>query len=391
MTGETVSVTAEVSATVEIPDILRNLRVALIHDYLNQQGGAERVVQVLTEMFPGAPLYTSVYDRERMPASWRRLDIRTSYLQRISPRVSLARVMLPLYPTAFEAFNLDAYDLVISSATTFAKGVLTRPETCHICYCSNPTRLLWMYHDYMEYESLPRIVHRLLPWLVTPMRTWDFLAAQRVDYFLANSRNAQRRIAKFYRRESDVVHPPIDASRFSPVDKPEDYFLVVARLQPYKRIDLAVQACSRLGVPLRVIGEGPDRGRLEALAGPTVSFLGRRGDEEVAAAMARCRAYVQPGEEDFGMAPLEAQAAGRPVIAYRAGGALETVEEGITGVFFDYPTMDCLAATLNEFRDTFDPATLRAHAVTFDLPVFREMLYEVIARRYAEFQKVLDA
>jgi glycosyltransferase involved in cell wall biosynthesis len=373
-----------------MPDVLRPLRVALVHDYLNQQGGQESVVRVLAEMFPGAPLYTSVYDRERMPARWRKLDIRTSYLQRISPRVELARVMLPLYPTAFESFDLGEYDLVISSTTTFAKGVLTRPETCHVCFCSNTTRLLWMYHAYMEYESLPRVVHRLLPWLVTPMRTWDFLAAQRVDYFLANSRNAQKRIAKFYRRDSVVVHPPIDASRFEPVDEHDDYFLIVARLQPYKRIDLAVGACSRLGLPLRVIGEGLDRARLRALAGPTVRFLGQRSDEDVAVAMARCRAYIQPGEEDFGLAPLEAQAAGRPVIAYRAGGALETVKEGISGVFFDEPTVECLAQTLSELRDDFDPAALRAHALTFDLPVFRARLYDVVARSYTGFREALE-
>jgi glycosyltransferase involved in cell wall biosynthesis len=373
-----------------MPEILRPLRIALVHDYLNQQGGAETVVRVLADMFPAAPLYTSVYDRNRMPATWRELDVRTSYLQRISPRATLSRILLPLYPMAFESFDLDEYDLVLSSTTTFAKGVLTRPETCHVCYCSNPTRLLWMYHRYLEYEPLPRVARRLLPLIATPMRTWDYAAAQRVDYFIANSRNSARRIAKFYRRQSEVVHPPIDASRFQVTDPPHDFYLIVSRLQPYKRIDLAVRACTQLGLPLRVIGAGPDRGRLEALAGPTVRFLGRCDDAEVAVHMARCRAYIQPGEEDFGLAPLEAQASGRPVIAYGAGGALETVEEGVTGVHFRVQSVDCLVQTMQDFEDRFDPATVRAHAIKFDRPIFERRLYDLIARQYAEFRDELQ-
>jgi len=371
---------------VTIPPLLRDLRVALVHDYLNQSGGAEKVVEVFAEMFPGAPLYTSVYDRDRMPGVWRTLDVRTSFMQRISPRLMIAKSLVPLYPSAFELFDLREYDLVLSSTTAFAKGVITRPETCHVCYCNNPTRFFWMYHDYFEHERFPAVLQALFPWVMSMLRTWDYVAAQRVDYFVAGSGNAARRIAKYYRRDSEVVQPPIDARRFQICDQPGDYFLVVARLQSYKRIDLAVEACNRLGLPLHVIGDGPHRARLRGLAGPTVRFLGRASDDEVRYEMAHCRALIFPGEEDFGLTPLEVQACGRPVIAYGVGGALETVREGITGVFFREPTVDALVHVLHSFRDTYDPQVLRAHALGFDKEIFKRCMYEVLIRCYEEHQ-----
>jgi glycosyltransferase involved in cell wall biosynthesis len=370
-----------------IPEPLRSLRIALVHDYLNQAGGAEKVVEVFAEMFPGAPIYTSVYDRKVMPEVWRGLDIRTSFLQQIWPGLNGAKALLPLYPAAFESFDLRDYDLVLSSTTAFAKGVITQPETCHVCYCNSPTRFLWRYHDYVQHERFPPGVRPLLPLLATPFRLWDYNAAQRVDYFVAGSHNAARRIAKHYRRESDVVQAPIEVSQFIPSAHVEDYFLVVSRLQPYKAIHLAVEACSRLGLPLRIIGDGPDRQRLGVVAGPTVRFLGRLPDVEVRRQMARARALIVPGEEDYGLAPLEAQASGRPVIAYRAGGALETICEGRTGLYFDEPTVEALAAVLAGFDDVFDPGALRAHAQRFDTAVFKQALYAVLARRYAEYRE----
>ena len=373
-----------------LPANLRSLRVALVHDYLNQPGGAETVVEVFTRMFPEAPLYTSTYDAKRMPEYWRSVDIRTSALQRISPSVRLVKALTPLYPAAFESFDLSAYDLVLSSTTTFAKGVITRPETCHVCYLNNSTRFLWAYHDYMRHESLPRAAKSLLPWIASPIRVWDYAAAQRVDCFIAGSYNAARRIWKYYRRESDVLQPPIDANRFHLSPNPEAYFLVVARLQPYKRIDLAVQACTALGLPLHVVGDGPDRGRLEKLAGPSVRFLGRLPDGAVANQLSRCRALIWPGEEDFGLAPLEAQASGRPVIAFGAGGALETVREGETGIFFHENTVQSLVAALSSFSDSFDPALLRRHAMRFDRGAFVERLYQLLSRRYEEHRAAMQ-
>lgn len=369
------------------PEGLRGKRVAIVHDFLNQPGGAENVVEVFADMFPDAPIYTSVYDPARMPESWRGRDIRTSFLQRLSPRLAIAKALVPLYPTAFESFNLSGYDIVLSSTTSFAKGVITRPETCHICYCNNPTRFVWMYHDYVAYERLPVAARHVLPWVMTPLRTWDYVAAQRVDYFVAGSHNAGRRIAKYYRRPSDVLQAPIDASRFFPSNETGDFFLIVSRLQPYKRIDIAIEACNRLGLPLRIAGDGPDRDRLSALAGPTVTLLGRVSEAERASLMAGCRAFLLPGEEDYGLTPLEAMASGRPVVAYRGGGALETVREGVTGEYFDRPEADALARVLAAFEDRYDPAALRAHAETFDISVFKARLFEIIARRYREHRE----
>src|SRR5947209_1906581 len=207
-------------------------------------------------MFPGAPVYTSGQDAGRMPDVWKKLDVRTSFMQRISPRLGIARMLVPLYPVAFELFDLRQYDLVLSSTTAFAKGVITRPETCHVCYCNNPTRFFWMYHDYFAYEKFPKPVEGMIPWLLSPLRVWDFVSAQRVDYFVAGSFNAARRIRKYYRRDSQIVHSPIDASSFHISQAEKEYFLVVSRLQPYKRIDLAVEACSSLRLSLRVLGEG---------------------------------------------------------------------------------------------------------------------------------------
>jgi glycosyltransferase involved in cell wall biosynthesis len=372
------------------PDSLRTLRVALVHDYLNQPGGAEKVVEVFTRMFPGAPLYTSTYDADRMPDHWRSVDVRTSFLQRLSPSVRMVKAFTPFYPAAFESFDLSGYDLVLSSTTTFAKGVITRPETCHVCYLNNTTRVLWNYHDYMRHERVPRGARAILPWLATPIRVWDYAAAQRVDAFVAGSYNAARRIWKYYRRESEVLQPPIDASAFTPRSGRGEYFLILARLQPYKRIDLAVEACSRLRLPLHVVGDGPDRPRLERMAGPAVCFLGRLSDAEVADQLARCRALIWPGEEDFGLAPLEAQASGRPVIALQAGGALETVKSGETGMFFPQPTVASLMEALSSFTDDYDPVALRRHAIQFDQAAFIERMYDVLSRRYEEHQSTLQ-
>lgn len=362
---------------------LDSLRVAIVHDYLNQPGGAERVAEVLSEMFPAAPIYTSVYDRTCMPSVWRSRDVRTSFMQRISPKLGVAKSLIPLYPLAFELFDLREYDLVLSSTTAFAKAVVTRPETCHVCYCNNPTRFFWMYHEYFAYERFPAVLQGIIAGLVSPMRVWDYVAAQRVDYYVAGSHNAARRIAKYYRRESEVLHSPIDGSRFS-IGRAQEFFLVAARLQPYKRIDLAVEACNRLGLPLHVVGDGPDRKRLQSLAGPTIRFLGRVPDEELERELASCRALIFPAEEDFGLTPLEAQASGRPVIAYGRGGALETVIEGETGVFFREASVESLVAVLADFEDTYDPAALRAHALKFDKEIFKGRMYGLLANRYSE-------
>ena len=300
------------------------MKVALVHDYLNQMGGAERVVLALHEIFPDAPIYTSIYDPQRVDPVFQKMDIRTSFMQKLPLVTKHHQPYLPFYPFAMESLDLRGYDLVLSSSSAFAKGVITRPETMHICYCHTPMRWCWNYDEYVEREHLGKIARLALPFFITKLRSWDQTSSMRVDHFIANSPVVAERIQKYYRRDAVVIPPPVVAQRFTfdPETQVEDYFLIVSRLVPYKRIDLAIEACNKLQLPLVIIGSGRDLERLKKLAGPTVRFMGRLSDEDVLYYYAHCRALLFPGEEDFGITPLEAQASGRPVIAYGAGGAL---------------------------------------------------------------------
>jgi glycosyltransferase involved in cell wall biosynthesis len=329
-----------------------------------------------------------VYAPEATLPSFQRSDVRTSFLQKWARWPRLHKLALPFYPAAFEHFDLSGYDVVLSSTTGFAKGVVTGPETCHICYCHTPARFAWRYHEYVSRGGYGRGIQQVLPWMVHRLREWDYSSAQRVDYFIANSFTTAARIRNFYRREADVIHAPVDTKRFHVKEAPAgDYFLVVSRLVGYKRVDLAVEAMNRLRLPLKVVGTGPDLARLKALAGPTVEFLGHRPDEEVAELLADCRALLFPGEEDFGITPLEAMASGRPVIAYGAGGALETVTEGETGLFFDAPTPESLIQTVRRFEEvSFSPHQLRAFTEHFDVEAFQRRLLGFVEMRYAEYR-----
>lgn len=358
------------------------MKVALVHDWLNQLGGAEQVLEALVGLYPQAPIYTAIYARAAMPPEYRRWDIRTAWLDRLPLVHRRHQLYLPAYPLAFESFDLSGYDLVLSNKSGFCHGVLTGPETCHVCYCLTPTRYVWNFPAYARREGLGRLAGPLLAPLLAWLRLWDRQAADRVDHFLAISRAVQARIRKYYRRESTILYPPVETARFAreALGPPGNYYLIVSRLVPYKAIDLAVRTFSRLGLPLWIGGEGRDRPALEALAGPNVRFLGRVPSEQLPGLMAGCRAFVFPGEEDFGIAPLEAMAAGRPAIAYAAGGALDTVVDGHTGVFFDQPTEDSLAAAVERLGGlALDPAAIRAHALRFDRAVFEERLREFIA------------
>ncbi|MDB5057471.1 MAG: glycosyltransferase family 4 protein [Chloroflexi bacterium] len=361
------------------------MRVALAHDYLNQSGGAENVVEVFCRMFPEAPLYTSVYDRDAMPDFWQNIDVRTSYMQHITPRLKIAKRLLPLYPSAFESFDFSEYDAVLSSCSTFAKGVITGPETVHVCYCHNTTRPLWMYHEYVAHEERGLLQRAVLPAVVGRLRQWDYLAAQRVDHFIANSQTTAARIRKYYGRDSVVIEPPIRVSEFAGGDGVvEPYFLVISRLQSYKRIDLAVQVANMLQLRLLIAGRGPDMQRLRAMAGPTVEFLGRVTNAERVRLLQRCGALILPGREDFGLTALEAQAAGRPVIAFGAGGALETVVDGSTGSLFYEQSVESLAQTIQCFdAKAFDPAACRTQAGRFDEAVFKQRIHKHLAKLFA--------
>jgi len=360
------------------------LNVAIVVSWLNQYGGAERVLEAVHELLPQAPIYTSMFWPEAMPPDYRTWDIRVSWLDRLPFIHRHHQPFLPLYPLAFEGFDLSAYDVVLSISSGFAHGVITPPSTTHLCYCLTPSRFLWTYPAYAEREAIGPLANALLRPILLWLRQWDRLAADRVDEFIAISTEVQRRIAKVYRRDSALIFPPVDTGRFAQTAPAEDgdYFLVVSRLIPYKRVDLAVKAFTALKLPLLIAGDGRDRARLEALAGPNVRFLGRVPDAELPGLLARCRAFLFPGYEDFGIAPVEAQAAGRPVIAYAAGGALDTVIEGVTGLFFREPTPEALAEAVCRFnpRD-FNPDVIRQHARQFDKRVFQRKLMALLEER----------
>lgn len=361
------------------------MRLAIVHDYLNQHGGAERVLEALHDLYPDAPIYTSIYDPARLPAFYRRWDIRTSFMQRLPGVSSHHQAFLPCYPVAFESFDFSGYDVVLSNSSAWAKGVVTPPDTIHVCYCLTPMRWAWRYYDYVERERLGRLPRLGLPAAMTALRVWDVTSAQRVDQFMAISRAVAARIRKYYRRQATVLYPPVQTDRFATARPPGDYYLVVSRLIPYKRVDLAIEAFTRLGLPLKVAGDGRDRAALQARAGRSVEFLGRVSDGEVAELIRGCRGFVFPGEEDFGIAPVEAQAAGRPVVAFRAGGALDTVLDGETGVHFDQQTVEALSAAVRRLESlSLDTNRIAAHARTFDARAFREQMTAFVARAAGE-------
>jgi glycosyltransferase involved in cell wall biosynthesis len=356
------------------------MKVAIVHDFLLQMGGAEKVVETLHLMFPEAPIYTSAFDSDAMPPYYRTWDIRTSFLQRLPLKSRLHRACLPLYPLAFESFDLSEYDLVISSCSAFAKGVNTLPKTRHICYTHTPMRYVWMPHSYLKSERTLHLSRLPLMPILSYLRLWDAEVSRRVDTYIANSSVVEQRIAKFYGRKSHVVFPPVDTERFAISSTVDDYYILVSRFVPYKRLDLAVQACTRLNRRLKVVGAGRHVKTLQEAAGPTVEFVGRLDDVELPGILARARAYLMPGEEDFGIAPVEANACGRPVIAYAAGGALDSQVDGVTGVLFSEQSVDGLcAAILRAESISFDPAVIRDHARRFDTGAFCEALQEIIA------------
>ncbi len=367
------------------------MKVALVHDWLNQRGGAENVLEILVEMFPRAPIYTSIYWAGIMPPSYGQWAIHTSWLNRLPLIRTHHQPFLPLYPLAFQGFDLSGYDLILSNKSGFCHGVRTPAAAQHICYCLTPTRYLWDFRAYVAREGWGPFARLLVPPLLGPLRRWDLAAAGRVTAFVAISREIQMRISTLYHRDSTVIYPPVDIARFRPLNDQDDYFLIVSRLVPYKRIDLAVEACTRLRLPLVVIGEGRDRARLEGLAGPTVRFLGRVSDSDRAWHMSRCRAFLFPGHEDFGIAPVEAQASGRPVIAYAGGGAMDTVVEGDTGAFFHEPTAEAMVEALERFDERdYDPAAIRRNAERFDTATFKRRLRALVSYVLADRQTITD-
>lgn len=353
------------------------MKVALVHYWLTGMRGGEKVLEAFCELFPQADIFTHVCVPEALSPLLRQHRIQTTFVGRLPRASRWYKAYLPLMPMALESLDLSSYDLVISSESGPAKGVITRPDALHVCYCHSPMRYLWdLYPVYRQAMSRPA------RWFFVPvahyLRMADVISAARVDFFVANSTFVQSRIRKFYRREAKILHPPVDTAFFSalPVQSGE-YYLVAGQLVEYKNTALAVQACSQMGLPLVVAGDGPERSKLQALAGDFVRFTGRVDDVELRLLMSKSKALIFPGVEDFGLVPVEAMACGKPVIAFQQGGVLDTVLPGQTGVFFKEQTIPALQEVLEQFENqswTFGAAAIQAHAAQFSRTVFMEKM-----------------
>lgn len=356
------------------------MKPAIVHEYLNQYGGAERVLQVLLTMLPNAPIYTTLYHEGLTGGVFAGQTIRTSFLQRMPGAVRWHHLYAPLMPLAMEQFDLSAFDTVLSVSASFAKGVLTHPGSRHLCYCLTPPRFLWDDSQrFVERFRYPLPIARLSPLILSWLRVWDRHAAERVDQWIAISECVRERIQKYYQKDAIVVHPPVNVAKFPLAQGPGTYWLMVGRLVAYKNFDLAIKAFNRLGWPLVIVGTGVEERRLRRAAGSSVSFVGQVSDERLSELYRGAAGIVFPQEEDFGIVPLEAMASGRPVVALRRGGALETVIDRITGLFFDEETPEALADAVDRAsRMKWLPNLCRGQAERFDVPVFRDRLGAVI-------------
>jgi glycosyltransferase involved in cell wall biosynthesis len=381
---------------------LKQLRVAIVHYWFLGRAGGERVVEEIAKIFPQADVFTLIADKEVLDVSLPGRKVTVSWLQRIPGAKRFHRHLLALQPFALEQFDLSKYDLVISSESGPAKGVLTSPKCCHICYCHSPMRYLWDLSEQYTSQMGPLTKPAFLA-IAHFMRVWDVASSSRVDFFIANSNFVKCRIAKYFRRESRVIHPPVETSRGWISNSPKEYYLTAGRLVPYKRIDLAVEACNRLGRQLIIAGHGPLFTTLRKRAGSMVKFVGNVSDEELFRLYANARALIFPGEDDFGIIPVEVQSCGRPVIAYGSGGALETVRGiwnpaefycGSTGVFFQRQTIDEVCRAIEEFESIesrFIPECIREHAMEFDTSVFRSRFISYVQSVMRQFAATLGA
>lgn len=350
------------------------MKVAIVHDHLAQNGGAEQVLKVFCDMWPEAPVYVVVHDPRNADAYFAHKDIRTSFIQRLPFGVKKYQWYFPFMPTAVESYDLSGYDVVVSTSSSFAKGIITRPETVHVAYCHTPTRFLWSdTHSYVKEIGIPKPLRSLVQLFLSHVRMWDRLASERPDVIIANSQGIRARIQKYYHRQAQVIYPPVNVSAFAtaPLSAIEPYFFAGGRMVPYKRFDLLVSAFNKLGRPLKIFGTGPEFQRLRAMAHPNIEFLGRISEEQLAHHYAHCQAFLNPQEEDFGITMIEALASGRPVIAYNKGGATEIIQHGVNGLLIDHQTWEDFANAILSFDATaFPPEVVRETVRRFDTERF---------------------
>ncbi len=357
------------------------MRVALIHYWLTNMRGGERVLEAFCDLFPEATIFTHVVDRSKLSAKLNRHEIKTTFISKFPFATSQYQKLLPFMPRALEELDLSDFDLVISSESGPAKGVITRPDAFHLCYCHSPMRYIWDLYPYYL-DSAGFLARQVFPGIAHRLRTWDVASAARVDHFVANSNFVKQRIKKFYRRDSDVIHPPVPISEFETArsESPQDYYLAAGELVGYKRFDLVVDAFTQLGLPLKVIGEGEQSKELKRRAGPSIEFLGRVDFDSLKHHFGSCKALVFPGEEDFGMVPVEVMAAGRPIIAYGKGGALDTVIDPRTGVLFSEQTTASIIDAVHRFESlSFDPDSIQEHAAGYSSEVFKSKISELLS------------
>jgi glycosyltransferase involved in cell wall biosynthesis len=368
--------------------MLKNKKIALVHYWLTGMRGGEKLVQSICNIFPDIDIFTLVYDKKKISDAINNHKITTSFIQKLPLARKKYQNYLPFMPVAIEQFDLSDYDLVISSESGIAKGVLTRPETCHICYCHSPMRYLWnMYFDYMKNEKMGSLKRNFIKWYFNYLRVWDLASAARVDYFISNSHNVRKRIKKYYRRDAEVIYPPVNIESFKPAGNKKDYYLIVSQLVSYKRIDLAVEAFNELGLELIIIGEGPELKKLKKKAKPNIKFVGWMDNSGLALYYAEARAFIFPGEEDFGITPVEAQASGTPVIGYGRGGLCETVVDGKTGILFKSQDSESLVDAVKDFESSnisFNYEMIQQNSSRFSIKEFEERFRDFAEKKYWE-------
>ncbi|PIE34745.1 glycosyl transferase [candidate division KSB3 bacterium] len=366
------------------------MRIAFIHDWLNGMRGGERCLEALCELYPEAELYSLFYEKGKLSVTIENRLIQTSFVQKLPFVYKKYRHYLPLFPVAIEQFDLRGYDVVLSLSHCVANGVITSPKTCHIGYTFTPMRYAWdLYQDYFGGDRARGISRYIIPSFMNYLRIWDTAASKRVDHFVAISEYIEKRIYKHYRRSADVIYPPVNTDFYTPTTKEAsgDFFLIVSAFAPYKKLDLAIEAFNRLGYPLKIIGQGQDLKRLQALAQPNIEFLGALSDEEVREHYRRCQALIFPGEEDFGIVPVEVQACGRPVIAFAKGGILETTVQDETAVWFHEQSDDAITSAVKEFETReFSKKTIRDNALRFAKSRFQQEMQDYIEEKLSFVQ-----